>query len=430
MIGKGNMFCEEYYLNYLAFKSLANKTIKMKNSFKWALPFSEEEIKEIWDTGILTVDTNVLLDLYRYHQDTRQALLDALEGFSKRTWLPYQVAEEFFRNRRKVILSAQNEFENAEKEISEIEGTISESLKKLKHNRIIPDKIEKELGKAITSALDKTNREIKKTRDNFPDYSKNDPILEKICELFDSRIGSQFDLEKLPDILKEAKRRKENKIPPGFMDSKKEGNRPYGDFIMWRQILDHIKTAKKPLIFVTSEQKEDWWEKSSGKTIGPLYELLKEFHEETQTRFLLYRTDRFLDFSNKNLGKEANSDAVEEILNFVRQRGVPIARVIAQEEYMSSSEKASGLLKVRLLESVYKFNCTGHFDPELNFPPRLQVNLINHPGDIPIHHIGAGTGTTFDFHIYIKSNAYGTPLPIGDYIFEYNATTESLNRES
>ena len=59
----------------------------MKETFKWYFPPSKEQIKKIWKDGILTVDTNVLLDLYRYHQDTRQALLDSLNGFKGRAWI-------------------------------------------------------------------------------------------------------------------------------------------------------------------------------------------------------------------------------------------------------------------------------------------------------------------------------------------------------
>ena len=120
--------------------------------------------------------------------------------------------------------------------------------------------------------------------------------MENICALFDSSVGKSFDNEALSDVLKEAKRRKDNKIPPGFKDSGKEGDKPYGDYILWRQILNHIRDEQKPLIFVTSEEKEDWWEKRSGKTVGPLFELLKEFHQVTGQPFLLYRTSRFLEY--------------------------------------------------------------------------------------------------------------------------------------
>ena len=65
----------------------------MKELFKWYFPHSSAQIQEIWDKGILTVDTNVLLDLYRYNQNTREALLESLNLFNGRAWISNQVAE-------------------------------------------------------------------------------------------------------------------------------------------------------------------------------------------------------------------------------------------------------------------------------------------------------------------------------------------------
>ncbi|ADU67004.1 hypothetical protein Selin_2287 [Desulfurispirillum indicum S5] len=90
----------------------------MKELFKWYFPLSDDEIRNIWKEGILTVDTNVLLDLYRYHEDTREALLAAINAFDGRAWISHQVAEEFFRNRNSVILSSNSAFNDAEKNMA------------------------------------------------------------------------------------------------------------------------------------------------------------------------------------------------------------------------------------------------------------------------------------------------------------------------
>lgn len=353
----------------------------MKKLFNWYFPLSDKEIKTIWNEGILTVDTNVLLDLYRYHSNTQKALLESLNGFKGRTWLSYQVADEFFRNRNNVILSATGAFNEAERLILEVKKSIEEPLKKLKSSRIIPDELEQKLEIDITSAINNAEESVRKIKDAHPNYRKNDFILNNICSLFQARVGAPFDKETLADILKEAKRRKDNKIPPGFKDSSKDGDRPYGDYVVWRQIIDYVKNEKKPLIFVTSEQKEDWWEKASGQTIGPLYELVKEFYEETGQRFLFYRTDRFLEFSNERSGKKTNSDAVAEIRDIAhqRQRETPIARVIDQNVKINNKDFACGTIKVELLENVYRFTCSGHFEPELDNTPEIEVSLVGYP---------------------------------------------------
>ena len=62
----------------------------------------------------------------------------------------------------------------------------------------------------------------------------------------------------------------------------------YGDFIIWKQLIEHAIDTKKNVIFVTDDEKEDWWEEFNGKTIGPRPELSKEFREKTSKLFLMY----------------------------------------------------------------------------------------------------------------------------------------------
>jgi hypothetical protein len=399
----------------------------MKNLFSWYFPPNTDEIQKIWDEGILTVDTNVLLDLYRYHEVTQRALLNSLNEFQGRAWICYQVADEFFRNRHGVILSAEVTFNDANRNLLEVKKTIEEPLKKLKNNRIIPTDVISELENTINIAVEAAESRINQIKSDYPDYRKDDPILEQICKLFDSNVGAQFEKEAFPEVIKEAKRRKENKIPPGFKDANKDGDKAYGDYIIWRQVMNHVKSLGRPLIFITSEQKEDWWEKSSGKTVGPLYELLKEFHEETGQRFLLYRTDRFLEFSIEKSGLKDNSSAIAEIRDVVQQRykDTSLIRIIGQSETTIGTEIANGILAVELREQTYRFTCSGHFEPELSGVPELKVTLISCPNGTPKHYIRSGTGTTFDFNIHIKSNEYGVLLPLGDYVFEYEAIVDT-----
>lgn len=395
----------------------------MKKTFSWYFAQSKDEIKQIWKNGVLTVDTNVLLDLYRYHQDTRQALLESLNGFKNRAWISHQVADEFFRNRNGVILSSTSAFNDAERNLAEIRKLIEEPIKRLKSNRIIPDELAEALDTAINTAISKSEGNLNQIKDRFPDYLNNDPILEKICALFDSSIGPSFDKETLFEVLKEAKRRRENKIPPGFKDHNKDGDKPFGDYIVWRQVLNYVKETQKPLIFVTSEEKEDWWEKGSGKTVGPLYELLKEFHEETGQSFLLYKTARFLQYSIEKSGKKANTAAVAEIMDVARQRQreTPLAKIIEQKQFTNNSSNASGQIVVQLMEPAKMFTTSGRFEPQLNDTPNLKVALIKAPDDSPSYIIRSGTGTNFDFNIHLKSTESNARFPIGIYTFSYDA---------
>ncbi|MGB4775964.1 MAG: PIN-like domain-containing protein, partial [Daejeonella sp.] len=202
-----------------------------------------------------------------------------------------------------------------------------------------------------------------------------------------------------------------------------DGDKPYGDYILWRQILNYIKETKKPLIFVTSEEKEDWWEKGGGKTVGPLYDLLKEFYQETGQSFLLFKTARFLEYSSEQTGKTANLDAVAEIREIATQRyrDTPLAKVLEQNDITNNQFKVAGQLLVEVLEPTYKFTCSGHFSPRLSDIPNLRVTLSKAPTKMPNYSIRFGTGTTFDFHVHLKSTDFGEYLPMGQYTFEYEA---------
>lgn len=399
----------------------------LKKRFSWYFPPNEEELERIWDEGALTVDTNVLLDLYRYHEETRNAILKSIRQFEGRVWLSNQVSEEFFRNRNKVILSSGGAFSEAEKSVNEMNLASDDKVQSLLKNRIIPDNIAMELKESLSAAFANALGAISDAKEQYPNYRDDDPILEQISDFVADRIGGPYTEEQITTVQKEAKRRKDAKIPPGYKDSGKDGDRPYGDYTMWRQILDFAKENAKPIIFVTSEQKEDWWEKASGKTIGPHHELLREAFLETNQRILFYRTDRFLEFASKRSGEEASEKVVTEVRELAKRRiNRPSLIGAAEQEVETATEGwQSGTLTIELVRQAYKFTCSGRFDPEMSDVPVLEVKLIQGPSNMPQHIVRGGTGTSFDFNIHVKSTEFGELLPIGKYVFAFTALAES-----
>ena len=75
----------------------------MKNQFYEYYRLPDARVSEIWDNGILVLDTNVLLDLYRLGAKARSDLQKSIDYFKERIWIPYQVGLEFHRNREEVI---------------------------------------------------------------------------------------------------------------------------------------------------------------------------------------------------------------------------------------------------------------------------------------------------------------------------------------
>lgn len=395
----------------------------MKNSFDWYFQPSAEEMDEIWRSGILTVDTNVLLDLYRYHESTRDSLISSLQNFEGAKWLSHQACEEFFRNRTKVIISSNQTFKQAQDEIEKLNKSLDSAASQLKGNRIIPSDISEKLRNAVSEAVKEALFNVQAAKENYPKYLKDDPILTKLTELFENAIGEKVADEELQKIRAEAEYRIQNKTPPGYMDDDKEDERPYGDYFLWRQILERAKAERKPIILVTSERKEDWWEKISGITTGPRIEMIKEARDFSGQRVLIYQTERFLEYALQRFNQPVNPIAIEEIRAISASRSAFEAAVILNSQDIGECSDAhnKGSLTLELTRPVKNFTVSGHFDPRMQSAPSVKARLTQAPENIPSHRLRAGTGTTYDFNVHIKCEEQGEFLPAGSYTFEYEA---------
>jgi hypothetical protein len=399
----------------------------MRKKYTWYLVPDESETDQAWTKGTLTVDANVLLDLYRYHEQTRENLLKAIEAWTGRVWLSNQAAEEFFRNRKAVITSAEKTFKDAKATIEDIEKAIVGLIGALTGHRLVPRPIIDELNKSVRAAISDAAKQIEASKEGHPNYLKADPILDRIMTLFDGRVGDPFEEKDRKGRLEEGERRKLAKIPPGYMDDDKDGERPYGDFLLWQQTLDFAKSSGSPVVLVTSERKEDWWEKHGGRRVGPRHELLREAWEYSGQRFWIYQTDHFLEISSTRGGSDVDKASMEEIREVSAQRVAkrPYATPavdVQQTVFQADASRSHGQLTIRLLRPIPALTGSGHFDPNMEQPPKVRLTLVSHPAGIPEIRLRGSTGTVFDFNVHIGSSIFGQMLPVGDYVVEYEAT--------
>ena len=61
-----------------------------------------EGFDTLWQEALFALDTNILLNLYRYTADTRKKFVDVLLRMKDRCWIPNQVALEYLENHRNV----------------------------------------------------------------------------------------------------------------------------------------------------------------------------------------------------------------------------------------------------------------------------------------------------------------------------------------
>lgn len=273
----------------------------MKDAIKEYIDLSDAEKESLWETATFVFDTNVFLNLYRYSKKTRDVLLGYMKELNGRIWMPHQVAYEFMKNRPEVIFESVERYSNLE------ENILRPCKDKLRIKDDDPDF--KNLQKYIKKWI-----EDYKKNNLLIESTSNDGILDDILQLFDGKTGMSYSKEEVDSIKKEGSERYKKEIPPGYKDNKKanadKDNNAYGDLIVWKQILDFAKNKKKDIIFVTSDQKEDWWNIVHGKTLGPRVELKKEFNDYTGTKFHMYSMDGFI--SNFESAK-GNSGIVDEV---------------------------------------------------------------------------------------------------------------------
>lgn len=94
------------------------------------------------------------------------------------------------------------------------------------------------------------------------------------------------------------------------------------------------------MILITEEQKEDWWEKAGGRTIGPLPELIEEFNIETGQDFYLYSYHNFLEYANNYLDQDTSIAVIEE----VRESS---SNVADPHDFMDLSDEEVSLVKAK-----------------------------------------------------------------------------------
>lgn len=294
----------------------------MRNAIREYIELSDVEKKSLWDNATFVFDTNVFLNLYRYSKKTRDALLDAMTQLEDRIWMPYQVAYEFMRRRPEIIFETTERYSKLKQESDKFLRLCSDML------RVKPSEREYvELQKYIDQWL-ASNKE----KNLIVESVTEDPILERILQLFENKVGSDFSKDEKEKIAKDGSARYAKKIPPGYMDAQKaksgDDNNAFGDLFVWKQILEFAAKNKHNIIFVTHDQKEDWWNKDHGKTLGPRPELRKEFFDNTATLFHMYTMDSFISHFDSGKTSTVDESVVEEVKAYSK---LPIGvRIITQ----------------------------------------------------------------------------------------------------
>lgn len=318
----------------------------MRRAFHQYYPPTPEEMDAIWSNAHIVLDTNALLNMFRYGAEARDQFLRVLESYKASLWLPHQVGLEFHSNRPVIVAGSMSKpFASVDTATEKARAEMLKGLNDLNHHPALDKKVL--IGEA-DSLFDAFKARIAKLKE---DYNATLPAttaetLTRISDLYEGRIGGAFTDTELEEIFAEGKVRYEKSVPPGFKDQgDKEGNAIYGDLVLWKEMLRLGEKTKRPMLFITDDAKEDWWSRPSGQNYGARVELIEEYWSVAQARVHFYAPNQFLKFAGERNETEVSKTSLDEVRE-VSSNEQTVKRLLAQKN-MLLKEKKRTVMRLR-----------------------------------------------------------------------------------
>lgn len=292
--------------------------------------FNKEDMSQ--DNTIIVLDTNALLNIFRFSPDASDAFLNTI--ISQKEWLfiPYFVALEFHFNKKGVMIEYEEKVETFKKSFESKWKKIPKELSNLfdsfsfREGNTSSKQLSEEFAKEISSILESKKTEIQKET-----YKKVEQISGKQIQKYQSlvdTIESKTSLRptqtKINEVEKEGEKRYSNSIPPGYNDNSKKDKRcyngicyqmKYGDLLIWKDMLEKATESQiKNVIFVTSDgqskDKSDLLHKVNNKIIGPRVELIEEMRVKSNANLFIMNESDFINKFSEQVDNSRISDQI------------------------------------------------------------------------------------------------------------------------
>lgn len=299
-------------------------------------------------SGMIVLDTNVLLSLYRLTPTARHQLLDLLRSLEDRLFVPHQVALEYERNRITAIRAQGRFFQDVRKQIAGAASNLEQQAKAVGKQCGAGTEHVAKVNAALetaTSAIEALALSVEALRENqdvrLPGAVNDDPVRNSLVQLLEGRVGPAPTPEHLSELHALAKKRFESSTPPGYLDKDKETN-PYGDFILWSQTLDEAASRKLPVVLVSGDTKPDWVNRDDDLVLGPQPDLIVEMRSQAGVAFCLLNIEDFLVEARQALSSEVSDETVAE----VREAATDQVRLFvshANDDHLAGDEALAAL---------------------------------------------------------------------------------------
>ena len=239
------------------------------------LPYS---IPQSSDASVMVAfDTNVLLLPYSLGQKNLKGLFTSFSALADagRLFIPARALREFVRRRdEKLAELVKNLTDRCSKELS-----MTDDIPHLLEDLPAYTKL-----KAAAEQLKNASKDYRKASDEIIDAVKewkgNDPVSVSYRKLFTDKVVIDHDCGN-SQLSQEWEIRRRDKRPPGYKDAAKDDT-GIGDYLIWKALLKLGETHKKDLVFVSGEQKSDWFVRANHQHLYPRPELIDEYRRASR----------------------------------------------------------------------------------------------------------------------------------------------------
>ena len=288
----------------------------------------EDKVRSvILRSGLVFVDANVLLDLYRVKSSTRKQAKAVLSSIQPRLRLTYYVAVEYFKNRQKVIDEKNQEISSAssrhKKTLENLKKEISDAVSGNQAILASSGTLEGDIDHLITKIEEVFASSVEQKIDQ-----KNDEVLSDLLSIFAQGVEGPPSQDSILETEEDGAKRYQRRIPPGFSDDEKKENvqfsglefqSKYGDFHFWKDVMRISREENSPAVVVTSDRKSDWWQLDSSKRIISVHPHLRyEFRECVGKDFVLMSFKDFLGNAEAFGAPRVNEESVSDVENVAR----------------------------------------------------------------------------------------------------------------
>ncbi|SUU24462.1 PIN domain-containing protein [Acinetobacter haemolyticus] len=239
-----------------------------------ALFFELKKIDEIKNDALILLDTNILLLPYKTNSESLNAIRQVYSQLisTDQLYVPAHTIREFLKNRPDKL-----------SEIVEALNKKSSSSFQYVDNYPVLTNLEEyselaALGVELKARIKEYQDKIRSIMSTIQSWTWDDSVSLVYKELFVDRI-LDGNIE-MSDLERELEKRNTLSQPPGFKDKGKDLNAS-GDLIIWKEILKCAQEKGKDVIFISADEKNDWWHKSNKEGLYPRFELIDEFRRVT-----------------------------------------------------------------------------------------------------------------------------------------------------